>query len=57
MVRASADAGQLPELTAAQETIERLNVRPESMIVRDEHLSLRAIRRAENPLDAARRER
>ena len=57
LIHAGAHARQLAELAAAEEPIERLHVGSKPMVVRDEHLAVHAIRRGENPLDAARRER
>src|SRR5205085_9952023 len=52
-----ANAGDLAQLTAPHESVEALDVGPKSVVVGDEdHLS-GALRRRENPLDAARVER
>ena len=45
MIRAGANAGELAELAAAQESGERLHVAAEAMVVGDEHLAARALPR------------
>ena len=57
VVRASANAGELAELVAAQESGECLYVAAEAMIVRHRHLSPRTFGRIDDALGTARRER
>ena len=57
LVRPGAHAGHLPELAVAEESVERLHVAAEPVVVGDVDLEVGAVRGGDDPLHAARGER